>query len=475
MIGSRGKNWPIKEGKDQIRLITSTGPVADTASSSSYARKQSASRPHTSVEPYAAYTEDDPEKTPTFKSPPTAPRALARPPPRDFGELLSGGEPDTASDGGPPSPTKSDIIAPKIGAGKNYHENRLFESVPGEGMDKYISPHPTKYSHFEFGASTDDSGPKPSPPKARTTKHQSQWDFADFVTPAKVVPSRQQGGARSFSFDDDNDEDDSQAAPAHMSREQETPMRKTSANAGPPRRDAATHFELQDDGEAPEGSRARQAVKPGHSRGPGSANMSASLFENNVISETGPPAARTARPLGLAYSQKDRSKDFGAHWEVTDDPAHGSAGGKEGGKDVTAKQGGLGARVEDRHRDFDPQFAVTDQPSSSSGGAGGAGGLGEKSASETNRPLGENKSKAVKMMEANWMTSDASPGPAAGGVGGKENERIRTGGDGLGSRKGTGRSWGFGDEEEEDLPLREQKGGRKVNMSNQPTKGVWDF
>ena len=454
MIGSRGKNWPIKDGKDQIQLIASSGRSrSSTENSETSSRKQSTSRakgPNRSIEPFGAYTDVDPEKTPTFKSPPVAPRASARPAQRDLGDLFVGEQQDDISSD-PPSPTKSDIIAPKIGAGKNYHGNRLFDDTPGEGMEKYISPHPTKYNHFEFGDGHDEPALKPSAPPPRT-KHQSQWDFEDFTTPAKVPQRR--GEARHFHLGDDAADD--------------TPVRKpsgTSSQGG--RRDAETHFELQDDGEAPE--QEQRKPKPGHTRGLGSANTSASLYTNNVISSEGANDTTTkgAPPTSMAYNQKDRSKDFDAHWQMTDDPQHGS--------DPNKVAGGTGANIKDRHRDFDPHFTMTDKEEEQQG-------LGERSANEKNkgRPMGESKSRAVKMMEAQWESRDApSPvsGNSVGGVGGKENvpERIRTGGDGMGGRKGTGRQWGFGEEDGGGLQ-ENTRPQRKVNNSNQPSQGgFWDF
>ena len=453
MIGSRGKNWPIKDGKDQIKLIASSGRSrSSTNTSESSSRKESTSRakgPNRTIEAFGAYTDVDPEKTPTFKSPPVAPRASARPAPRDLGDLFVGGEQDDISEG-PPSPTKSEIIAPKFGAGKNYHGNRLFDDTPGGGLEKYISPHPTKYNHFEFADGHDEPAPKPTAPPPRT-KHQSQWDFEDFTTPAKVPQRR--GEARQFTLGDDAADD--------------TPVHKPSGTGSQGgRRDAATHFELKDDGEAPEHE--QRKPRPGHSRGLGSANTSSSLFTNNVISSEGAndTTAKGARPTSMAYSQKDRSKDFDAHWQMTDDPQHGTNPNNAAGHG--------GPNVKDRHRDFDPHFSMTDKGDQQPG-------LGERSANERNkgRPMGESKSKAVKMMEAQWENRDtASPvNSATGGMGGgKENvpEKIKTGGDGMGGRKGTGRQWGFGDDDGAGLQ-ENKKPARKVDNSNQRSQGGWGF
>ena len=478
VIGSRGNNWPIVDGKDQVQLIKTSEHSAASNGASESSRKQSstgsraAKDPRRNIEAFGAYTED-PEKTPTFKSPPIAPRASAKPPPRDFNDLFAG---DSDADaGGPPSPTKSDIIAPKIGAGKNYHGNRLFEETPGEGLEKYISPHPTKYNHFEFGDGHDEPAAAPSPPKPKT-KHQHTWDFEDFVTPAKVVPRRAHE-SRNFVFGDET--------PSNKPASGE--QRKTSGNAA--RRDAETHFELLDDGGRAESP--ANAKRSAHPRGQGSMNASASLFQNNIISEDGAAnAAKTARPLSQAVSQKDRNKDFGAHWQMTDDPKgvnHGVGLGKPAGA-VTSQK--------DRDRDFGAQWEMRDDPRS--------GGLGEKSASETNRPtVSANKTRVQKMMERGEDSPDSTGekenqtgrginigGDGMGGrkgtnplAGGKENSGssggIRTGGDGMGGRKGAGRQWGIGEEDQPPLGsggggMKEnQRPARKMNTSNLPTAGFW--
>ncbi|KAI4143002.1 MAG: hypothetical protein LQ340_007135, partial [Diploschistes diacapsis] len=294
-----------------------------------------------------------------------ASRGPTKQPQRDFSELFVGGESsDATSQGGPPSPTKSEIIAPKSGIGKNYQENRLFENAPDERKENFISPHPQKYSHFEFSDGHDEPAPKPSAPRPKT-KHQSNWDFSDFTTPAKVTQRRPQE-PRSFALgaDDEN-----------------TPMRaKPSVSQG--RRDAETHFELQDDG-GPNSEHRRRAT--GRPRGQGSASMGASLFQNNIIDGNGAAdsgaTAKGPRPSSMAYGSKDRAKDFDAHWQMPDEsagPAHG-AGWEVPGAAMSAKE---------RQRDFDPHFSMADEREQRQEQEPG---LGERSAAENNRPMGEGR------------------------------------------------------------------------------------
>ena len=177
-----------------------------------------------------------------------------------------------------------------------------------------------------------------------------------------------------------------------------------------PRRDADMHFEFKDDGVPPADR------KLGHPHGRRPKNGS-SLYENHLFDDEerdSVPENKTQLSNAIV-SLKDRQKNFDPHFELTDSSA----------------------------------------------------GLGEKIPGEDNRPIGQNRMKAVKMMDAQWKATDVSPSasaqsktkeptsPSKKSSTDKENtafgkERINTGiniaGDGMGGRKGDGLAWRFGDE-----------------------------
>lgn len=419
VIGARAKTWPIKDGKDQIRLITSSTKAADIQSSSTTtSRRPSTSRPtkdpHGTLEPFAANIPEENEGSFQFDTPAVKPRSSAKPAAREWEELFVNEQAITQAGF---SPSKANVIAPKIGAGKNYKENRLFgdaQSPSDEIEAKFISPHPTKYHHFEFDDGHNNGPPKPAAPRPKT-KHQSQLDFSDTTTPTRPTQRRQD--QRSFAFEDQT--------PEH------SPVRRPFAPQ--PRRDADTHFELQDDGEL------EHPRNSGQTRGQQSAQINnKTLFSNNVIGEEGAlDTSDRGRPVSTIATTKDRQKDFGNHWETIDNPTHGDE-----------KKVGLGTNIKDRHKDFDPHFKMTDSP-----------GGGEKK--EEKKPLGENQSKAVRSMQANWESSDPSPH-------GKENRLMTIAGNGMGGRKGVVRQWGLGDH---DQPTQQPRPVRK-NMSNQRSE-LW--
>jgi hypothetical protein len=228
---------------------------------------------------------------------------------------------------------------------------------------------------------------------------------------------------------------------------QESPIKQKKVDK--PRKDAETHFEFQDDG-TPDGARVI-----GRPRGPGQ-NTGLHLYENNLFDENeNAPAKAESRVLGNIANIRDRRKDFDPHFTMTDDS---------------------------------PSTKETKQP--------------EK--------LAEDKLKAVKMMDANWSAYDQSPNqkenaapaptsPTRLGTGkGPLSESTNTmshrndnpkgiaiGGDGMGGKKGAGRSWGIGDESDGEeagglngLGGKFRKGipGKKQGTNTQGSGGdFWDF
>ena len=501
VIGSRGKNWPIRDGKDQAKLIAtsaagtnqSAGPGMSAAQSTrdpnetpvtTKPRSQSKNvtrDPHASlslfapreeeeekeskptgiVKPYAPaaskppardyhdlFVGNDSDASPQSKPRATSPKKenggvrapkaqSAKPPPRDYHDLFVGGDEDArpvSTKTGASSPQKESMtpryMAPKGGAGKNYQPSRLFDTddaqsdSPMKSPDnKYIKPDPTKYNHFDFGEGDDKVKPMPARPKS---KHQAKWDFEDFNTPEKVHTRIRSQDVRHFGWEEDEPIMDSPAKHPAV------------AKARP---DSVSNFELKDDG-TPAGDH-RPA---GHPRGAGNIRAGAGLYANNVFDENDQPASPTKkdRPLSTVTNLKDRRKDFDSHWDMTDEPP--------------------------------------------------ASGANENRAP----PATEARKKLVSQMGAQWEATDSSPERASksnnsneeDGInpisGDKENLHnggankhvgIKSGGDGMGGKKGTTRSWGFGDESDEDHEGGKNGGKFHASKIQQKPKdsGFWDF
>lgn len=490
VIGSRAKNWPIRDGKDQARLIASSaagisqsagslGPTREPIDAKITGKPRSQSKnvtrdPHASLSLFAPHEEIDENDAPAAIAP-RAP-ASAKPPPRDYHDLFPGNDSDDSpqekdrvtspikenggirgakaqsakppprdyhdlfvgedSDASPiskgraPSPKKKSMtpapIAPKGGAGKNYQPSRLFEtdnSTPGtmgtptQSPEKFRKPDPKKYNHFTFGHGGE-NGPQQMPVRPKS-KHQQNWNFEDFSTPEPPKNKVRGSDVRHFGWEDDESVMDSPAKHPAV------------AKARP---DAKMNFEFQDDG-TPAGNR-RPA---GHPRGAGTIRPGNSMYANNVIDEGDQsPSPEKKRPLSTVTNLKDRRKDFDPHFSMTDD-----------------------------------------SPSSN----------------ENKQPAHENRAKVVSQMGAQWEATDSSPGPRPsskdsdrinpisgdkennGNGGSREHVGIKSDGDGMGGKKGSGRSWGFGDDSDEDGAGQKNGGKFQASKIQQAPKdsGFWDF
>jgi hypothetical protein len=98
------------------------------------------------------------------------------------------------------SPSKS-----KSGSGKNYSSNRLFDNDEPSATPTGVKTNSTKYDHFDFGNGEDDATPKvrETARPATKSKHTTNWDFEDFVTPEKVKPKILGQAVRHFGWSDD--------------------------------------------------------------------------------------------------------------------------------------------------------------------------------------------------------------------------------------------------------------------------------
>lgn len=480
VIGARARNWPIRDGKDQARLIASCAagtiqsngsvppnsnkaPQESTAPGKPRSQSTNVTRdPHATLELFAPRREEENAPAPAV----VAPRGSAKPPPRDLQDLFGGNDPDTSprtkasavspqrnsvgmrlpkaqtanpaprdyhdlfvSNGSGPlpaptenrsSPSKSIMspgaIASKGGAGKNFKPSRLFETDEDPGTPK--SPERSSYKphpqKYDHFEFGKGEDAEPAQPRPKT-KHQNQWDFEDFMTPQKLPTKVRDQDKRQFGWEDDEPVMDSPA--------KHPPVAKA-------RPDAAANFQFQDDG-TPVGER-RAAGLP---RGQGNVRTTG-LYQNNLFDENDEPPSpeKKVNPLSTVTNLKDRRKDF------------------------------------------DPHFAMTDS---------------SPSAANESKSIPENRAKVVSQMGAQWEAGDESPqaplphhtNPL---VNDKENFAqkrmndyvgIKSGGDGMGGKKGAGRNWGFGDDSDED-GIGGANGGKFQASKKQQApqdNGIWDF
>ncbi|PWI65348.1 hypothetical protein PCL_07117 [Purpureocillium lilacinum] len=441
IIGKMGRNWPIKDSREQIAMIQSclkaSGKVSASAPQShndvvvrTRGNSNNALRdPHASLQLFGNREELEAVEAASVVSP----YAGNRPRQRGFTEIL-GDEPHDDED----EHRQRSMSPTKVGGGKNFQPMRIFdgqehreeeeeEESPKRGST-YIRPNPRKYEHFDFA---DGSDPQDHPERGVSqeerprSKHDSQWSFNDFVTPHKPKPTKTYRHQDERHWDTEAKNDDEAGKPA-----------------GKGRRDAETHFELQDDGE-----RLPHQDRPGTRPRGAMHNEGLGLYKNKLFDqEAATPGPK--RALGNITNLKDRTKDFDAHFAMTDDsPAP---------------------------------------------------------APHQSQNVPEARMKAVKMMDANWAAYDKSPTSqkenqpqaktqedtkihiAGDGMGGKkgtdrdwlyggaaeEKERIHIAGDGMGGKKGTDRNWLYGGNAEEELP--KPAPSRKGNAAASQ-KSFWDF
>ena len=333
----------------------------------------------------------------------------------------------------------------KSGSGKNYQPSRLFED--NDKKDKndegFIKPDAKKYHHFDLGGGSDENDKtvkKPSlssPTKARASKHISQWNFEDFVTPEKVAHKVRGQDARHFGWSDDEVNLDTPAQPKRVVQ---------------PRRDAETHFEFKDDGTPLAGNENKRLAM----RGKGSThNDGLGLYQNNICREDEATPTSPVKRLG-----------------------HGHGHGKgDGSKEMDIPILGNITNVNNHRKNFASQFdMVDDSPLASPNHSSiTTNTVGENGARNINKKktMTQDRKAAVRMMDSHWDRYDDDDGddeqkkedvkrenvnpnenrPDHDRDGEQQQEKkkrfstgLKTTGNGMGGRTGIRRQWGIGNE-----------------------------
>jgi hypothetical protein len=402
VIGARSRNWPIRDGSEQLRLITSnaaaiehpestqssrpstaTSRGADEVSITSRSRSRGSTNnamndPHASLSLFKPRELDEEE---SHSSMPIAPRAQsAKPPPREYSELFAG------ADGSSPSPSPQRIPT-KAGSNKKFGANRLFEEFDDHSATAAplsIKTNSSKYDHFTFGEG--EETPKgrdtanPTKQDKNRNRNDAHWDFETFSTPDKAKTKELPQAVRHFGWSDDEVGPFYQPQPetevasvsvlascdsfanAHILQET-SPVRRPIVHKARP--DADPHFEYVDDG-TPEAQRRQAPTKGGRS------NKGQGLYEDHVTdttddTEDGAATGDVKRPLNdvtAATKNKNRSKDFvGSQFAMTDNspgngktvPSHETRSSMnthwgthqdspEGGRGINIAGNGMGSR-----------------------------------------------------------------------------------------------------------------------------------
>lgn len=395
MIGARGRNWPVADGIDQSRLIASvlsgskvevpaTRGEESSKNNTESARSISPSKkriqdPHASLDLF-----NELEETESRTSQPAIipPRLSAKPAQRDYSELFAAGHEDLEPEkDGSTSPGKAfarPMIAPKGAGSAKFQPSRLFDEEAVEERPAAYKSNPAKYNHFDLAEGLqDDSFQQKQPNSSKNVPLRARTNKHasqwDFEDFVTPEKVRHRARGQDVRHFDLNEVDGNNAAPPGKV-----------ADGRHARPDTKPQFEFQDDG-SPDANRLSRANKQ---RG-AAHNSGLGLYQNNLYSEEegeeGSRAARSARekePLSAVTANVGRAKDMNQHWTLS----HTSPASKN-------------------------------------------------NVNNENRPLADDKQKAIKMMDANWASYDHSPK--------QPNENNRNGQPGKPLRKGMESHWGF--------------------------------
>lgn len=282
--------------------------------------------PHASLDLFSPKPTDENERVLSPNA--VAPRASARPAPREMSELFAAGHEDHEP-GSPKKIPTEPVIAPKAGSNQKFATSRLFSDDRGEASAVGYKSNPAKYNHFDIGDPDEDdafqhqepeSKPKSIvPAKGKTNRNNSQWNFADFATPEKVGGKVRDQDVVHFSLD------------TALNNDLQTPGKKV---AGKPRRDNETHFEMQDSGtpvqrqaipkprkDAETHFQMKDTATPAPNRTSGRPTSSSSrmgLYSNDIFDqdENGDPQQKA--PLAQITNNTNRRQDFDSHWLMAD-------------------------------------------------------------------------------------------------------------------------------------------------------------
>ncbi|KAK6338195.1 hypothetical protein TWF730_002269 [Orbilia blumenaviensis] len=418
VIGKSGKNWPIRAGDEQVKLIkASVNSVAESAVDAS--EPSTSTRPSSkgsnqsgreSIQLFAPREIDDGD---VFKSSVPA-RGSIKPPGRQLHEII-GEEGDAA------------VVThtPKAGFGTGPRRTFFVGQEIDESHstpDRKINVHSGKFKHFELehNPEKDAETPKPAAPKRTSvySKAGSSWDFADFATPEKRPTKVSSKQARTFTWSD-NEEDTSPVQP----RQPTKPI---------PRKGLDAQFELVDETPKKANGTSREPyVRKGN--------------ETNFALTDESPNNGTEKKQGIPLARQTVVKGMEANW--SNSSPLGEAKPVQNFSGINTSGDGMGGK-----KGSTRQWGFEDETPKKNNGAGiktAGNGMGGRVGSERAWAFGHED-------------EDANVHKAV----------YKTANDGMGGRKGANRGWGF-DEDESDQPTKKENAPSSFRTQSKPTSDFW--
>ncbi|KAK5174311.1 uncharacterized protein LTR77_001391 [Saxophila tyrrhenica] len=305
-IGKTGRNWPIRDGKAQIEAINKSvkatgGETTGVKSLAARGPNDVVIREHKKSDSVSAtrgqstslnlFAARDPNEQvgSDYQGPKLAPRASAKPAPRNYNELFANGESppdDPTSNVRSPSPSKKDGTILKAGAGKHYTGNRLFDDNEPSGArsPERKKVFNQKYDHFAFGDGED--APSGRPMSNNKSKGAATFSFEDFSTPPKHQIKERR---------DDQ---------VHWGQEEDQPSPPKRPIVHAARKDADAHFNMTDE-------RSPAAARPPTSK------QGMMLYDDPVFGED-TTSQKGSRSNTTSTDNSRRGNDFSAHYQMTD-------------------------------------------------------------------------------------------------------------------------------------------------------------
>lgn len=378
-IGKSGRNWPIRDGSAMTRMVKDSVRAASDNPLPNRGAAQSNKSDEVVItnRPQSNKTNDNKDfnsrlfatgddhngkqRHSSTNGSSVAPRASAKPAPRQWGELFAGDEavstPAPNRNGRSPSPGKNEGAILKAGAGKNFGENRLFDRR--EGNEREPSQERRRVSGAKSGQSFvlghgEDAPPLDGnrPPSAKAMKQMSKWDFEDFTTPEKIAPKIQTEHERHIGpgYDEVQSRRMNAANGATslswfcQDEPIDSPEKRPIVHA--PRPDADAHFQITDD-RSPAVERNFKDIR-------------ADAFQNHCDSGvSGYSTTGTKQPLGVITNTNNerRKNDFNhPHYSVNGNSPNNNM------QDENAHTNARGTTASKDHNEMQPHFRMEDTP-----------------------------------------------------------------------------------------------------------------
>ncbi|KAK6505519.1 hypothetical protein TWF481_007414 [Arthrobotrys musiformis] len=416
VIGKSGKNWPIRSGEEQIKLIKQS--VSSVAESAIDLNESASTRPSSkgsnqsgreSIQLFAPRELDED----VFKPAVAPPRGGIKPPGRQLHDII-----------GEEGDTPNVIQTPKGGIGNGPRRTFFVGQEIDENNstpDRKINVHSGKFKHFELehNPDKDAEAPKPAAPKRTSiySKAGSSWDFADFATPEKRPTKIAAQHARTMTWSDDEEE----ASPV---QQQAKPL---------PRKGLSSQFELVDE-------------TPKKANGPSREPYVRKGNETNFALTDESPNNGTEKKAAVPLSRQTVVKGMEANWSNSSPLGEAKPVTNFGG--ISTRGDGMGGKKgSNRNWEFEDE---TPKKANGTGIKTSGNGMGGRLGSERAWAFGAEEEDANVHKPV-----------------------YKTANDGMGGRKATGRGWAFDEEEEAEKPVKKENAGFRTQ--SKPTSDFWSF